>query len=89
VKTSLKVDSMGRVVLPAKWRREQGIAPGSRVRIDADSNVLHLIPESASPSITRKGALLIHEGEATGDLLAAERRIRVDRDQRDRRNWGL
>ena len=77
---------MGRVVLPAKWRREQGIVPGSRVRIDAASDALHLSPESTGPTITRKGSLLVHRAEATGDLLAAERRIR---DDRDRRNWGL
>lgn len=77
---------MGRVVLPAAWRREKGIVPGSRIQIKVDAETLQLKPESAWPTLARKGRLLVHQGEPTADILEHQRQIR---DQRNHKIWGL
>lgn len=81
VKTTLAIDSAGRVVLPKPLRQRFRLRTGSTLRLEVHGDAILLRPtSSAPPPITETGGLLVHEGRAD-DTLADW--ILRDREQRD------
>lgn len=85
MKTELKVDSMGRVVLPKPLRKHFGLRTGSRLGIRLSGDHIELTPACIPPGLREENGLLVHEGRLGEDADWVE----AVRDDRDRRNWGL
>lgn len=85
MKTELKVDGMGRVVLPKPLRRHFGLRSGSLLSVKLSGDHIELTPRILPPGLREENGLLLHEGrlEEQSDWVEAIR------DDRDRQNWGL
>lgn len=84
VSTTSKVDSAGRIVVPAEMRRELGLQPGSEVMVRFQDGEIRVT--------TRKEALrraqdlvcaLVPKNVSLADELIAERRAEARRDLAD------
>jgi AbrB family looped-hinge helix DNA binding protein len=74
------LDKFGRVVIPKSVRDELHLTPGTALSVEERNGEVVLTPTWESPSVVRKGGLLLFAGEAVGDLLdaqAAQRRVRT------------
>jgi AbrB family looped-hinge helix DNA binding protein len=85
MKTELKVDSMGRVVLPKPLRKHFGLRTGSLLGVRLSGDHIELTPKAVPPGLREVNGLLVHEGRLGEDSDWVE----AVRDERDRRNWGL
>lgn len=85
MKAELKVDSMGRVVLPKPLRKHFGLRSGSLLGVKVSGDHIELIPKAAPPGLREESGLLVHEGRLAVDSDWVE----AVRDDRDRANWGL
>lgn len=81
MRTTLSIDSAGRVVLPKPLRQRFRLRTGSTLRLEVRDDAILLRPNApVTAPITDTGGLLVHEGRAD-DALADW--ILRDRDQRD------
>ena len=80
MKKLLTVDAAGRVVLPQPVRRRFHLQRGSQLEIQVEPDGIRLRPKAPAPSLSDEDGLLVHEGEPTGDLLAAVEEARIRRD---------
>lgn len=85
MKTELKVDSMGRVVLPKPLRKHFGLRTGSLLLVNLSGDHIELIPQAIQPGLREENGLLVHDGQLSGDSDWVE----AIRDDRDRQTWGL
>lgn len=85
MKLELKVDSMGRVVLPKPLRRHFGLRTGSLLGVRLSGNSIELTPKMLPPGLREVNGVLVHEGRLAED----SDWIDSVRDDRDRQNWGL
>ena len=81
MKSLLKLDAAGRVVLPQPIRKRFHLQPGSQVEIVVEPDGIRLRPKTPTPSLTDEDGLLVHEGEPVGDLLHAVEAARSLRDE--------
>lgn len=81
MKSLLKVDAAGRVVLPQPVRTRFHLQPGSQVEIIVEPDGIRLRPKIPTPSLTDQDGLLVHAGEPVGDLLHAVEAARALRDE--------
>ena len=69
------VDNQGRIVLPAKWRQEQGIAPGTEVMVLEEDG--HLTIQTRAQGVRRAQAWvrqMVPAGVSLVNELITERR---------------
>ena len=85
MKTELKVDSMGRVVLPKPLRRLFGLTNGSVLKVKVTPEHIELTPQVRPPGLREENGLLMHEGR----LEENKDWIEGMRDDRDQQNWGF
>lgn len=85
MKTELKVDSMGRVVLPKPLRKHFGLRTGSLMGVRLSGDHIELTPKELPPGLREENGLLVHDGQFGGDADWVE----ITREDRDRQNWGL
>jgi len=79
-----KVDSQGRVLIPAEIREKMRLEPGKQVSMYLDEDGLHLIsPYIAWQRITRLVAKTVPEGVSLADELIADRRAEAAREERE------
>lgn len=71
------VSSKGSVVIPAEFRRQHGIGPGSKLRIIDYGGVLSLVPIAKDSA--RQGAGMLESGRQLTEILLAEHRVELDR----------
>ena len=79
---TLHVDNQGRVLLPAWWRRREGVDPSTELCV-AVSEEGALVVETREQGLRRARALLhkyIPEGVSLADELIAERRAEAARE---------
>ncbi len=70
-----KVDSLGRVLLPAKVRRQLSLRPGSQVILSFDNRKIEIkTPEQALKEAQDHVCGLVPRGVSLADELIAERR---------------
>lgn len=81
----VRMNEGGRIVIPADYRRELGLAEGDMLIVERDGDGLHI--RSALAALERAQALfLAHMPPGTGSLadeLIAERRAENDLDEAD------
>lgn len=75
----LNIDKFGRVVLPKAIRDELGLAPGAVISVRRTEHGIELEPVREKPALMDRDGVLVHTGEAVGDLEKAVSRAREDR----------
>ena len=84
---TLHVDNQGRVMLPAWWRKKEGVDPSTDLCV-AVTEEGALVVETRQQGLRRARALLrkhIPEGVNLSDELVAERRAEAARESKRRR----
>jgi AbrB family looped-hinge helix DNA binding protein len=77
----LKLDKLGRIVLPKPIRNRYGLRPGTELEIVEGAQEFALRPTRSSPSLVEVGGVLVHQGIPLGDLdIVAS--IRDEREER-------
>lgn len=80
MKTSISVDKAGRVVLPRQVRRQFHLLAGDRLDLEIRPDGIFLRSRSRRADLVEENGLLVHEGEAVGDLAQAVELARASRD---------
>lgn len=80
MKTSISVDKAGRVVLPQQVRRQFHLVAGDRLDLEIRPDGIFLRSRSRRADLVEENGLLVHEGEAVGDLAQAVELARASRD---------
>ena len=77
----LKLDKLGRVVLPKPLRARYGLRPGTVLEITEGAQEFALRPTRSNPSLVEIDGILVHQGvpQAELDIVKA---IRADREER-------
>ncbi len=79
-----KVDSQGRVLIPAAFREVMKMKPGGHVAMYLDEDGLHLVTRHfTSEQLRREIAAHVPEGVSLADELIADRRAEAARDDRE------
>jgi bifunctional DNA-binding transcriptional regulator/antitoxin component of YhaV-PrlF toxin-antitoxin module len=84
---TLHIDNQGRVMLPAWWRRKEGVAPSTELCV-AVTEEGALVVETREQGLRRARVLLrkyIPEGVNLSDELIADRRAEAARESKKRR----
>jgi AbrB family looped-hinge helix DNA binding protein len=77
---SISVDKAGRVVLPQNVRRQFNLMPGDKLDLEVTPDGIMLRSRSGRGAVVEENGLLVHEGEAVGDLAEAVDLVRAGRD---------
>ena len=77
----LKVDKLGRVVLPKPLRARYGLRPGTELEITEGAREFALRPLRSGPSLVEIDGILVHQGVPQGELDIVKS-IREDREER-------
>jgi bifunctional DNA-binding transcriptional regulator/antitoxin component of YhaV-PrlF toxin-antitoxin module len=83
---TLHTDSQGRVMLPAWWRKKEGVDPSTELCV-AVTDQGSLVVETREQGLRRARALMrkyIPEGVNLSDELIADRRAEAAREERQR-----
>ena len=80
MKTSISIDKAGRVVLPQEIRRQFHLLAGDRLDLEIRPDGILLRSHSRQANLVEENGLLVHEGEAVGDLARAVELARASRD---------
>jgi AbrB family looped-hinge helix DNA binding protein len=85
---TLKIDNVGRIILPKSVRNRLGLHAGSVLEIEEIARGVVLKPADRKPSLIRRGKFLVHTGEIQRgyDIRKA---IEEERDEQMRRAWGV
>ncbi|MBW2262002.1 MAG: AbrB/MazE/SpoVT family DNA-binding domain-containing protein [Deltaproteobacteria bacterium] len=73
------IDRFGRILIPKPIRRALGLAPGTRIRIEASGEELTLTAEPSAPSLIEEEGVLVFSGASAGDM---EDALRDEREER-------
>jgi AbrB family looped-hinge helix DNA binding protein len=77
----LKLDKLGRVVLPKPLRARYGLRPGTELEIVEGTQEFALRPARSGPSLVEIAGILVHQGVPQGELDSVKA-IRDDREER-------
>jgi AbrB family looped-hinge helix DNA binding protein len=84
----LKLDKLGRVVLPKPLRARYGLRPGTELEIVESAKEFVLRPALTGPSLVEINGILVHQGVPQGELDIVKA-IREDREERLRHLSGM
>ena len=84
---TLKVDKVGRVLLPKQVRDRLGLHEGGDLEMTETPEGVLLKPHEVRPSMIKKGSFWVHTGKLPPgyDVVNA---IKEDREERIRKIWG-
>lgn len=88
VRVKLRLDKLGRVVLPKPLRARYGLRPGTELEVNERAQEFALRPKMSAPSLVNEGGVWVHHGVPQGDL-DFDTAIQDDREDRFRRLGGL
>jgi AbrB family looped-hinge helix DNA binding protein len=77
----LKLDKLGRVVLPKPLRARYGLGPGTELEVSEGAQEFALRPARSGPSLVEIDGILVHQGVPQGELDIVKA-IREDREER-------
>lgn len=80
MKTEIPIDRAGRVVLPKQVRRHFNLVAGDRLDLEISPEGILLRTHDRPAALVEEHGLLIHEGEAVGDMERIVDFARSDRD---------
>ena len=80
MKSAITIDSAGRLVLPQQVRRQFHLVAGDRLDLEIVPDGIFLRAHSRQADLVEENGLLVHEGEAVGDLAQTVELARSSRD---------
>ena len=80
MRTAITIDRAGRIVLPHQVRRHFHLEAGDELDLEVVADGIFLRSRSTPAGLVEEDGLLVHEGEATGDLADAVEIARTSRD---------
>jgi len=80
MRRNITIDKAGRIVLPQEIRLQFHLLAGDQLNLDVQPDGIVLRPRSRDSHLVEERGLLVHEGEATGDLARAIEWARSSRD---------
>lgn len=80
MKSTVSIDKAGRLVLPQQVRRRFRLLAGDSLELEIVTDGILLRTRYRQADLVEENGLLVHEGEATGDLAQFVERTRTDRD---------
>jgi AbrB family looped-hinge helix DNA binding protein len=85
---TLKIDNLGRIVVPKPLRQKLGIEPGAELEINESGGSLVLTPVQEEAAMVKVNGFWVHQGKAPAnfDLL---KQIEDSREARHREVLGL
>ena len=84
----LRVDKLGRVVLPKPLRTRYGLRPGAELEVSEGAQDFVLRPARTGPTMIDIHGIWVHQGVPVGDFDLAET-LRKDREERLKRVGGM
>ncbi len=85
---TLRIDKVGRIVLPKPMREKLRLRPGDALEVDCSSERVILRPTRGRRRIYKnQGVWVLNSGEPL-DMDVVDRTLRRVREERDRRNLG-
>lgn len=84
----LRLDKLGRVVLPKPLRARYGLRPGTELEVSEGAQEFALRPAHDGPSWVQSHGIWMHQGIPQGELDLAKA-IREDREERMQHVAGL
>jgi AbrB family looped-hinge helix DNA binding protein len=78
--TKVSIDKAGRMVLPQNVRRLFHLVAGDRLDLEILPDGIFLRSRSRQAPLVEENGLLVHEGDAVGDLAQAVELARSNRD---------
>lgn len=84
----LRLDKLGRVVLPKPLRARYGLRPGTELEVNEHAQEFALRPARTAPSLVNQGGVWVHHGIPQPDL-DFDTAIREDREERLKHLGGL
>jgi AbrB family looped-hinge helix DNA binding protein len=85
---TLKIDNVGRIVLPKPVRERLGLRAGMELEVSEGPDGLLLHPLRRTPSMIRRDGLWVHQGKLLVGNLGVGDWVRLDREERMRRLGG-
>lgn len=80
MRKSITIDRAGRIVLPQRVRRHFHLEAGDELDLEVVPEGIFLRSRSVPAGLVEENGLLVHEGEATGELADAVEIARASRD---------
>jgi len=80
MKSAISIDKAGRLVLPQQVRRRFHLLAGDSLDLEVVTDGIFLRAHSRQADLVEENGLLVHEGEAIGDLAQSVADVRSDRD---------
>ena len=77
---AITIDRAGRVVLPQQIRRHFHLEAGDELELEVVPDGIFLRSRTRQAGLVEENGLLVHDGEATGDLADAVEISRATRD---------
>ncbi len=84
----LKVDKLGRVVLPKQLRTRYGLRPGTELEVSEGAQEFALRPADSGPTWVHRRGIWMHQGVPQGELDLVKT-IREDREERMQHVGGM
>jgi len=85
---NLKIDRLGRIVLPKPLRQRHGLRPGTELEVTERPGEVLLRPAHQKPSMVKIGSWWVHQGVAEPGV-DWSRVVEQVREDHDVRNMGL
>ena len=80
MKNTIPIDGSGRLVLPQPVRRQFHLVAGDLLDLEIVPDGVFLRAHSRQADLVEENGLLVHEGEAAGDLTQTVEQVRGERD---------
>jgi AbrB family looped-hinge helix DNA binding protein len=77
----IRLDKLGRVVLPKALRARYGLRPGTELEVSEGAQEFALRPSRPGPSLVNERGVWVHQGVPQGEVDFAEA-LRKDREER-------
>ena len=84
----LRLDKLGRVVLPKPLRARYGLRPGTELEVSEGAEEFVLRPARSSPSMVNDHGIWVHQGVPVGEVDFAKV-LREDREERLKQLGGM
>jgi AbrB family looped-hinge helix DNA binding protein len=88
ITVKLKLDKLGRVVLPKPLRIRYGLRPGTELEVHEAGDEFALRPAAVKPSLVNEQGVWVHQGIPEGEV-DFEKALRDDREERLRKLGGM
>jgi AbrB family looped-hinge helix DNA binding protein len=84
----LRLDKLGRVVLPKPLRARYGLRPGTELEVSEGAQEFVLRPARSSPTMVNDRGIWVHQGVPAGEVDFAKV-LREDREERLKHLGGM